>query len=91
MEGGVSLSTAMTSTDRPVQRITRGAFMVLFTTCRKKARQIVVRIDQADILRFREKGRRSWYDLPIDQAFSVAVKCAAGFRICLVPGPKLRR
>jgi hypothetical protein len=81
----------MTTTNKPVQRVTRDAYMVLFPTCRKKARPIVVRIGQGDILRFREKRRRAWYDLPIDEAFSLAVKCAAGFRVCLVPGPKLRR
>ena len=81
----------MTATDKPVQRVTRDTYMVLFPTCRKKARKVVVRIDQGDLLRFREKGRRSWYDLPIDEAFGLAVKCSAGFRICLVPGPKLRR
>jgi hypothetical protein len=81
----------MTATDKPVQRVTRDPYMVLFPTCRKKARQIVVRIDAGDILRFREKGRRAWYDLPIDEAFGLAVKCSAGFRICLVPGPRLKR
>ena len=81
----------MTATDKPVQRVTRGAYMVLFPMCRKKARPIVVRIEAGDILRFREKGRRKWYNLPIDQAFGLAVKGAAGFRVCLVPGPRVRR
>lgn len=81
----------MTGTDKPVQRVTRGTYMVLFPTCRKKARRIVVRIEAGDILRFRELGRRKRYDLPINEAFGLAVKCSAGFRICVVPGPTLRR
>lgn len=81
----------MTATDKPVQRVTRDAYMVLFPNCRKKARRVVVRIDAVDILRFRELGRRRWYDMPIADAFGIAVKCTAGFRICLVPGPKLQR
>jgi hypothetical protein len=78
----------MTPTSKPVQRVTERKFNVLFPGSSKKARQIVVRIDKGDLLRFREKKRRQWYDMTIDQAFSLAVKCAAGFRICLVPGPK---
>jgi len=65
--------------------------MVLFSTRRKKARQVVVKIDHGDLLRFREKGRRQWYDVPIDIAFGIAVKASAGFRICIVPGPQLRK
>jgi len=81
----------MTSTDKPVQRVTRRQYMVLYPTCRKKAREIVVRIEAGDILRFREKGRRRRYDLPIDEAFGLAVKCSAGFRVCFVPGPKRKK
>ena len=80
----------MTATDKPVQRVTRDTYMVLFPNCRRKARHVVVRIAAGDLLRFREKGRRAWYDLPIAEAFGLAVKCAAGFRICLVPGPKFK-
>lgn len=80
----------MTATDKPVQRVTREAYMVLFPNCRRKARRVVVRIDAGDLLRFREAGRRRWYDLPIAETFGIAVKCAAGFRICLVPGPRLK-
>lgn len=81
----------MTSTDKPVQRVTRGEFMVLFPNNRKKARRVVVRIDSGDILRFRESGRRQFYDLPIEDAFSIAVKCQAGFRVCHVPGPAMQK
>ncbi len=78
----------MTATDKPVRRVTRDTYMVLFPNCRKKARRIVVRIGAGDLLRFRELRRRGWYDLHIADAFGLAVKCAAGFRICLVPGPR---
>ncbi len=81
----------MTATDRPVQRVTVKEFMVLFPNNRKKARRIVARIDSGDIIRFREAGRRQWYDLPIEDAFSIAVKCSAGFRVCHVPGPSLQK
>lgn len=81
----------MTATDKPVQRVTVKEFMVLFPNNRKKARRIVVRIDSGDILRFRESGRRQWYDLPIEDAMSIAVKSQAGFLVCHVPGPSLRK
>jgi hypothetical protein len=81
----------MTSTNKPVQRVTERPYMVLFPNCRRKARQVVVRIDKGDILRFREKGRRQLYDLTIDQAFSIAVKATAGFHVCMVPGPSMRK
>ena len=81
----------MTTTNSPVTRVTASPYMVLFPTSRKKARPIVVRIDRGDILRFREKGRRQLYDMPIDQAFSIAVKATAGFRVCMVPGPRMKK
>lgn len=81
----------MTATDKPVQRVTVKEFMVLFPNNRKKARRVVVRVDSGDILRFREQGRRQWYDLPIETAMSIAVKSSAGFMVCHVPGPRLRR
>lgn len=81
----------MTATDKPVQRVTRDAYMVLFPNCRKKARPVVTAIGPGDILRFRERGRRQWFDLPIEAGFGVAVKCAAGFHLCFVPGPKLKK
>ena len=81
----------MTATDRPVQRATVRKYDVLFPRNAKKARRSVVRIDTGDILRFREHGRRQWYDLPIDQAMRLAVKGSAGFVLCMVPGPALRK
>jgi hypothetical protein len=81
----------MTTTNKPVQRVTERPYMVLFPTSRKKARPIVVRVDKGDLLRFREKGRRQWYDLTIDDAFGIAVKATAGFRVCMVPGPSMRK
>ena len=80
----------MTATDKAVRRVTRASYMVLFPNSRAKARAIVVAIGPSDILRFREKGRRTWFDLPVEAAFGVAVKCAAGFRLCFVPGKKAR-
>ena len=76
---------------KPVQRVTELSYMVLFPGSRKKARKIVARIDKGDIIRFRELRRRQWYDLNIDVAFSLAVKCAAGFRICMVPDRAKRK
>ncbi len=47
----------MTTFDKPVQRVTRGAFNVLYTGA-SEARQIVVRLAPGDVLEFRELGRR---------------------------------
>ncbi|MDP3072614.1 MAG: hypothetical protein Q8N18_20135 [Opitutaceae bacterium] len=80
----------MTTTDKAVQRVTRAPYMVLFPNSRAKARAIVVAIGPGDLLRFREKGRRTWFDLPLEAAFGMAVKCAAEFRLCFVPGKKTR-
>jgi hypothetical protein len=77
----------MTDTQKPVQRVTTRTYATLY----RKARPIVVRIDQGDIIRFREKGRRQWFDLSIDQAFGIAIKGQAGFLVCHVPGPSLRK
>jgi hypothetical protein len=81
----------MTATDKPVQRVTQREYMVLFPHNKRKARRIVTRIDQGDILRFREHGRRQWFDLNIDEAMRLAVKARAGFVVCMVPGPALRK
>ena len=81
----------MTSTNSPVTRVTSAPYMVLFPNAPRKARPIVVRLDRGDIIRFREKGRRQLYDMPIDQCFSIAVKAAAGFRVCMVPGPRMKK
>ena len=78
-------------TSKPVQRCTELPYSVLLPGSRSKSRAVVVRIDKGDILRFREKGRRQWYDMTIDTAFSIAVKASAGFRVCMVPGPKRKK
>lgn len=71
----------MTSTHSSVTRVTVSPAAVLY----RSARPIVVQIAPGDILRFREKGRRQWFDLPIDEAFRIAVKCASGFRLHMMP------
>ena len=77
----------MTTTDHAVQRVTRSSYSTLYA----KARPIVVRIAAGDLLQFREHGRRQWYDIAIDDVFSIAVKAHSGFRLCFVPGPKLQK
>ena len=73
----------MTTTSKPVQRCTELPYSVLYPGRRRKARAIVVRIEKGDILRFREKGRRQWFDLPIETAASIAVQASAGYSICM--------
>lgn len=63
----------MTSTDKPVQRVTRGKFNVLFASS-TKARAIITRIGLGDVLYFREQGRREWFPLNIETAFKAAVR-----------------
>jgi hypothetical protein len=70
----------MTSTSKPVTRVTDISYPVLY----RKPRQIVVQIF-GETLRFRMKGGRQWYDFPIDEAFRLAVKCASGFRLHVMP------
>jgi hypothetical protein len=65
----------MTSSRKKVQRCTEQAYRVVYAS---KPRPIVVCID-AELLRFREKGRRTWYDLPVDTAFRIAVKRKGGY------------
>jgi len=81
----------VTTTDKPVRRVTRQPYQVLFPNNRNKARRIVAQIGLGDVIQFREHGRRQWYALPIDEAFRMAVKCSAGFVVCAVPGPALRK
>jgi hypothetical protein len=76
----------MTTTSKPVQRCTEQPYSVLFPGRACKSRAIVVRIEKGDLLRFREKGRRHWYDMPIEMAASIAVQASAGFRVCMMPG-----
>ncbi len=62
----------MTSSRRRVLRCTEQPYSCLY--CRP--RPIVVCID-GELLRFREKGRRKWFDLPIDSAFRISIRAAA--------------
>ena len=50
----------MTTTDKPVSRVTRADYRVLYVS----PRRIVVRIGPGDVLSFRERGRRQWFYLP---------------------------
>jgi hypothetical protein len=81
----------MTTTNKPVQRCTELSYSVLFPGRMRKSRAIVVRIEKGDLLRFREKGRRQWYDMPIERAASIAVQASAGFRVCMMPGPREKK
>ena len=60
----------MTVLNKPVARLTRGAYSVLY----RKPRQIVCALVPGDLLEFREKGRRAKWALPIDEAFLSAVR-----------------
>jgi len=64
----------MTSTDRPVRRVTRAPYRVLYA----EARPVVVQIGPGDVLEFREWGRRQVWRLPIAEAFRLALRRAAG-------------
>jgi len=68
----------ITTTNKPVQRCTELPYSVIFPSRADKSRAIVVRIEKGDLLGFREKGRRRYYDIPIDTAFSIAVQASAG-------------
>ena len=62
----------MTSIEKPVFRVTRGAYPVLHHSSR---RQVVVGLECGDVLTFREKGRRRRFSVPIDSAFRWAIRC----------------
>jgi len=64
----------MTSTDRPVTRVTRAPYRVLYP----QARPVVVTIGPGDVLVFRERGRRQSWAMPIAEAFRLAVRRASG-------------
>jgi hypothetical protein len=70
----------MTSSSKAVTRLTDISYPVLY----RKPRRIVVQI-YGEVLRFREHGRREWFDFPIDEAMKVAVKCKSGFRLWMMP------
>jgi hypothetical protein len=58
---------------KPVRRITKGSYSVLYVS----ARPIVVGIEPGDIIAFREKGRRAVFTVPIDVIFRQAVRAHA--------------
>ncbi len=64
----------MTALTKPVRRVTRHAYTVLYVS---EARTIVVSLEPGDIITFRESGRRRVWSLPIDRQFRQAVREAA--------------
>lgn len=66
----------MTSLEKPVSRVTRGAYSVLFA----RPQQIVATFLPGDLLEFRAKGGRHRWTLPIDTAFRSAVRIAEAAR-----------
>jgi hypothetical protein len=64
----------MTSLDKPVKRLTREAYRVLYVG---KPRQVVVALHPGDVIVFREHGCKTKFTLPIEDAFKVAVRRAA--------------
>lgn len=78
----------VTSIEKSVRRVSRAAYGVLFPGDRRKHRRIVAKLGPADCVQLREFGRRTWYSLPLDQVFSLAVKGSAGWRLVMVPGPR---
>lgn len=63
----------MTNLEKKITRKTRGAYRILY----QQPRQIVVSLCPGDLLEFREAGRRARFVLPIDAAFSAAVRIDA--------------
>lgn len=67
----------MTTTSRPVSRITTRAYNTLYASGRK-ARPIVIKVgtkgSDSDIVTFREKGRRVRFSVSIDELFRYTVK-----------------
>jgi len=63
----------MTILHRRISRKTASAYAVLY----RKARPVVVSLMPGDILEFRESGRRTRFQLPIETAFRYAVRLAA--------------
>lgn len=62
-----------TQLNRPVTRKTRGSYAVLY----RKPRPIVVTLCLGDYLEFREHGRRTKFQLPLDTAFRSAIHAKA--------------
>lgn len=66
----------MTELHKPIRRRTRRSYNVLYCSG-NKARAIVVTLAPGDLLEFRESGRRTSWQLPIDSAFRYAVRLRA--------------
>jgi hypothetical protein len=60
----------MTTLERRVYRLTRGAY----STLTAQRRQIVVGLEPGDLVSFREKGRRRRFFLTLSGLFSLAVR-----------------
>lgn len=56
--------------NRPVVRVTRGAYSTLY----RRPKKIVVTLGVGDIITFREFRSKTTWSLPIDHAFKVAVR-----------------
>jgi hypothetical protein len=63
----------MTALSKPVHRATRGAYRTAYA----KPRRVVASFLPGDLLSFRELGRRTRWQLPIDVAFRYAIQLAA--------------
>ena len=61
----------MTPLAKPVRRLTRRSYSVLYVN---EARPIVVSLEPGDVITFREFGRRHTWSLPIDRIFRQAVR-----------------
>jgi Leu/Phe-tRNA-protein transferase len=64
----------MTSLDRPVRRVTRRRYPVLYSS---EPRAIVVSLEAGDVITFREAGRRQTWSVAIDRIFRQVVREAA--------------
>lgn len=60
----------MTQLDKPVHRVTRGAYSTLYT----RAKKIVVSLTPGDFITFREFGSRTRFTVPIDGMFKHAIR-----------------
>lgn len=63
----------MTSLKKPVRRVTARTYRILYS----QPRAVVVTLAPGDVIQFREQGRRAVFALPIDRAFSYAVRLHA--------------
>jgi hypothetical protein len=64
----------MTSLDKPVRRVTRRSYSVLYSG---EPRAIVVALEAGDVITFREAGRRQTWSVAIERIFRQAVREAA--------------